>query len=98
MCFLLFFTFRFIWYGVIFETENMTSQEVDVDESVLDAVSLNESLYEEVLKKGNAVDPKILDRYIYNRAIDEPAYTSLIFMYCVLIIVGALGNTLVVSF
>lgn len=70
-----------------------TSQEVDG----LDIMPLNESFYEEVLKKGNAVDPKILDRYIYNRAIDEPAYTSLIFMYCALIIVGALGNTLVVS-
>lgn len=59
---------------------------------------LNEtSIVEEVLRKSNEVDPKILDRYIHNRAIDEPAYTTLIFMYLVLIIVGALGNTLVVS-
>lgn len=73
----------------------MTSQEeppLDVD-----LIGLNQTAYEEVIRKSNEVDPKILDRYIYNRAIDEPAYTTLIFMYCILIIVGALGNTLLVS-
>lgn len=79
----------------VLKSKTMTSQEVV--ESALDLVEFNQTMYEEVLRRSNEVDPNILDRYIHNRAIDEPAYTTLIFMYCALIIVGALGNTLVVS-
>lgn len=53
--------------------------------------------HEEIINKSKHVDPTLLDRYIQNRAIDEPAYSLLILMYGILIIVGALGNTLVVS-
>lgn len=75
----------------------MASQELA--DSTLDLVDLNQTMsYEEVIRRSNEVDPTILDRYIYNRAIDEPAYTILILTYCILILVGALGNTLVVSF
>lgn len=51
---------------------------------------------EEILKKSNSIDPSLFDRYLKNQKIDEPAYTILITMYVVLIILGALGNTLVV--
>nr|CAI5851811.1 unnamed protein product [Callosobruchus analis] len=37
-----------------------------------------------------------MERYLTNKDIDEPAYTTLIVLYCFLIIVGALGNTLVI--
>lgn len=50
-----------------------------------------------ILNQSNAVDPKLMDRYLMNRAIDEPAYSTLIVMYSLLIVLGALGNTLVVS-
>lgn len=43
------------------------------------------------------VDPKLMERYLTNKKIDEPAYTTLIVMYCILIAFGALGNMLVVS-
>lgn len=43
------------------------------------------------------VDPKLMERYLTNKKIDEPAYTTLIVMYCILIAFGALGNILVVS-
>ncbi|XP_019877913.1 neuropeptide F receptor [Aethina tumida] len=49
-----------------------------------------------ILNQSNAVDPKLMDRYLMNRAIDEPAYSTLIVMYSVLIVLGALGNTLVI--
>uniref|UniRef100_A0A6P7FAM2 Neuropeptide F receptor n=1 Tax=Diabrotica virgifera virgifera TaxID=50390 RepID=A0A6P7FAM2_DIAVI len=42
------------------------------------------------------VDPRLMERYLQNKAIDEPAYTVLIVMYCFLMIMGALGNTLVI--
>lgn len=51
-----------------------------------------------VLNWSNEVDPKLYDRYLLNKAIDEPAYTILIMMYSFLIILGTLGNLLVVSF
>lgn len=57
----------------------------------------NTSDYHDILEKTKDIDPKLIDRYLENRAIDEPAYTTLIIMYSVLIILGALGNTLVVS-
>lgn len=41
-------------------------------------------------------DPKLMERYIKNKGIDEPAYSTLIALYCSLILMGALGNTLVV--
>lgn len=39
----------------------------------------------------------LVKSYIENRKIDDPAYTILIVLYAVLIVVGALGNILVVS-
>ncbi|XP_030745452.1 LOW QUALITY PROTEIN: neuropeptide F receptor-like, partial [Sitophilus oryzae] len=50
----------------------------------------------EVLNKSSTVDPKLYERYLTNKAIDEPAYTVLAVMYGVLIVLGALGNTLVI--
>ncbi|KAG5876400.1 hypothetical protein JTB14_024283 [Gonioctena quinquepunctata] len=44
----------------------------------------------------NDVDPKLMERYLTNKGIDEPAYTTLIILYCSLILLGALGNTLVI--
>lgn len=43
------------------------------------------------------VDPKLMERYLTNKGIDEPAYTTIIVLYCCLIVLGASGNTLVVS-
>lgn len=60
------------------------------------ALSLNVSV-NEIFRKSKDVDPELVERYIYNRAVDEPAYTILIVMYSLLIVIGALGNTLVVS-
>lgn len=61
----------------------------------------NDSYYKE-LEEFNAdrivnESKLLLEKYVQNRAIDEPAYTTLIVMYGILIVVGALGNTLVVS-
>ncbi|KAH1009446.1 neuropeptide F receptor isoform X1 [Dendroctonus ponderosae] len=50
----------------------------------------------DVLNRSNEVDPKLYDRYLLNKAIDEPAYTILIMMYSFLIILGTLGNLLVI--
>lgn len=58
---------------------------------------LDNTTWHYVLNKSTEVDPKLYDRYLMNKAIDEPAYTILIIMYCLLILMGALGNTLVVS-
>lgn len=52
------------------------------------------NLSEELLK---IEDPDLVDRYLKNKRIDEPACTILIHMYVILIILGALGNALVVS-
>jgi len=38
----------------------------------------------------------LIDRFLSNRAVDSPWYHMLISMYGVLIVFGALGNTLVV--
>lgn len=54
-------------------------------------------LTNEIVKKSQSVDPDLIQRYIENRAVDEPAYSILIVMYVTLIVVGALGNILVVS-
>lgn len=43
------------------------------------------------------VDPNLMERYLTNKKIDEPAYSALISFYCILIAFGALGNILVVS-
>ncbi|CAG9860659.1 unnamed protein product [Phyllotreta striolata] len=43
------------------------------------------------------LDTSLLDRYLKNQDIDEPAYTILIVLYCILIVVGAVGNTLVIA-
>lgn len=63
-----------------------------------DISGIDNNTWHDVLNKSNEVDPKLYDRYLMNKAIDEPAYTILIIMYCLLILMGALGNTLVVSF
>lgn len=38
----------------------------------------------------------LLEQYVQNRSIDQPAYTVLIVLYCILIVVGASGNMLVI--
>lgn len=63
-----------------------------------DITRIDNKTLHDVLNKSSEVDPKLYDRYLMNKAIDEPAYTILIIMYCLLILMGALGNTLVVSF
>lgn len=60
-------------------------------------VELTNETILEILRNTQNLDPELVYRYISNRAIDEPAYTALIVAYSVLIVVGALGNTLVVS-
>ncbi|XP_015037452.2 neuropeptide F receptor isoform X1 [Drosophila pseudoobscura] len=42
------------------------------------------------------LDPELVERFLSNRAVDSPWYHMLISMYSVLIVFGALGNTLVV--
>lgn len=61
-----------------------------------DITRIDNKTLHEVLNKSSEVDPKLYDRYLMNKAIDEPAYTILIIMYCLLILMGALGNTLVI--
>lgn len=39
----------------------------------------------------------LLERYLRNRGVDQPAYGILIALYTVIIVVGAMGNALVVS-
>jgi neuropeptide Y receptor len=56
----------------------------------------NTSAIYDLLEKSKSVDPELYDRYIRNRAIDEPACTALITMYSVLTVLGALGNILVI--
>lgn len=63
---------------------------------VYPSLNLNASV-SEIFRKTKDVDPELLERYIHNRAVDEPAYTILIITYSLLIVIGALGNTLVVS-
>lgn len=42
------------------------------------------------------IDRGILDEFARNRVVEDPAFSALIFVYSVLIIVGAAGNSLVV--
>lgn len=42
-------------------------------------------------------NPVLVTQYMQNRKVDEPAFQILIAMYSLLIVVGAAGNTLVVS-
>jgi neuropeptide Y receptor len=42
------------------------------------------------------IDKRLLNEFARNRVVDEPAFSTLIFLYSVLIIVGAAGNSLVV--
>jgi neuropeptide Y receptor len=42
------------------------------------------------------IDQGILDEFARNRVVEDPAFSALIFVYSVLIIVGAAGNSLVV--
>ncbi|XP_074031303.1 neuropeptide F receptor [Leptinotarsa decemlineata] len=58
--------------------------------------SENTSFPGEYMNDTSDVDPKLMERYLTNKKIDEPAYTTLIILYCFLIVLGALGNTLVI--
>lgn len=62
--------------------------------AVLNASAANMSELNET--GGRPLDPVLIDRYVNNRAVDSPWYHILISMYGVLILFGALGNTLVV--
>lgn len=62
-----------------------------------DPLDLTTNSFEE-LNTTYDVDPKLMERYLTNMQIDEPAYSTLIVMYCILIAFGALGNILVVSY
>ncbi|PSN42328.1 Neuropeptide F receptor [Blattella germanica] len=42
------------------------------------------------------IDPSILEKFSRNRVIEDPAFSTLIFLYSALIILGAAGNSLVV--
>ncbi|KAH8361804.1 hypothetical protein KR200_000831, partial [Drosophila serrata] len=62
--------------------------------AVLNATAANMSELNETGSR--PLDPVLIDRYLSNRAVDSPWYHMLITMYGVLILFGALGNTLVV--
>lgn len=64
-------------------------------------MAYNDTAYEEDLdmdwpNDSSWVDPTLMEKYLANKSIDEPAYTTLIVIYCMLIVMGALGNILVV--
>lgn len=62
------------------------------------ALPLNSSMTViDIINKSNEVDPDLIASYMHNRAVNEPAYSLLIFMYSLLILTGASGNSLVVS-
>jgi neuropeptide Y receptor len=42
------------------------------------------------------IDQSILEKFARNRVVEDPAFSTLIFVYSVLIVVGAAGNSLVV--
>ncbi|CAH1111131.1 unnamed protein product [Psylliodes chrysocephalus] len=56
----------------------------------------NSSYSYDMYNDSDEIDLKLMERYLKNKGIDEPAYTALIVFYCFLIIMGALGNTLVI--
>ncbi|XP_017130917.1 neuropeptide F receptor isoform X3 [Drosophila elegans] len=60
----------------------------------LNATAVNTSEMNETGSR--PLDPVLIDRFLSNRAVDSPWYHMLISMYGVLIVFGALGNTLVV--
>ncbi|XP_070142898.1 neuropeptide F receptor isoform X2 [Drosophila kikkawai] len=62
--------------------------------AVINATATNMSELNETGSR--PLDPVLIDRYLSNRAVDSPWYHMLITMYGVLILFGALGNTLVV--
>lgn len=62
------------------------------------AIPLNSSMTViDLINKSNEVDPDLISSYMHNRAVNEPAYSILIFLYSLLILTGASGNSLVVS-
>lgn len=56
----------------------------------------NVSVQMQILNRSGDVDPALVEKFIHNRAIDQPAYDILIFFYAILIIMGAFGNMLVI--
>ncbi|KAK9731276.1 7 transmembrane receptor (rhodopsin family) [Popillia japonica] len=61
------------------------------------ALPLNSSMTViDIINKSNEVDPDLIASYMHNRAVNEPAYSLLIFMYSLLILTGASGNSLVI--
>ncbi|CAH0554945.1 unnamed protein product [Brassicogethes aeneus] len=52
--------------------------------------------WEHIVNRSKDVDQGLINSYTSNKAIEEPAYTYLIFFYGILILFGALGNTLVI--
>jgi neuropeptide Y receptor len=51
---------------------------------------------ENVTLSGDNIRQDLIDQYLTNRNIEDPAYHILIIMYSILILVGATGNSLVV--
>ncbi|XP_050304823.1 neuropeptide F receptor [Anthonomus grandis grandis] len=78
--------FYYIFAHLLKEESKMESEIHRFDNNTLN----------EVLNRSNEVDPKLYERYVMNKAIDEPFYSILIGMYCLLIVMGAVGNTLVI--
>lgn len=64
----------------------------------MDANTINSSMAQDIINKSNEVNPDLIASYMNNRAVNDPAYSLLIFMYSLLILTGASGNSLVVSF
>lgn len=64
----------------------------------MDSMSLNFSIgnFSDTLLEGRNVNQILIDKFQRNRNIEDPAYHILIGMYGVLILLGAVGNTLVV--
>ncbi|XP_044742533.1 neuropeptide F receptor isoform X1 [Chrysoperla carnea] len=62
-----------------------------LDEKNISAVNLSW-----ILNESKDIDPRLAERFATNRNVEAPAFYILIFLYCVLIMIGTAGNTLVV--
>ncbi|XP_022232699.2 neuropeptide F receptor isoform X3 [Drosophila obscura] len=67
---------------------------VGASHALVNATNVNATELNETVR--GPLDPELVERFLSNRAVDSPWYHMLISMYSVLIVFGALGNTLVV--
>ncbi|BFF92960.1 neuropeptide F receptor [Drosophila madeirensis] len=86
------------WSGSVrFLDEHHPLDYLEVGVALVNASSSNVNSSTEYNETGRGpLDPELVERFLSNRAVDSPWYHMLISMYSVLIVFGALGNTLVV--